>query len=149
MMAALVRWTPFRDLMNIQEEMNRLFEDFFHRPAQAGNGGTWAPVMDISESDSTITVKMDLPGVTKDDVNIQIVGDTLQVKGEKRQEKDVREENYHRIERTYGSFFRSVELPTRVVAEKITAKFKDGVLTIELPKAEEVKPHAIEIKTEE
>lgn len=148
-MAALVRWTPFRDLMNIQEEMNRLFEDFFHRPSQAGNGGTWAPVMDISESDSTITVKMDLPGVTKDDVNIQIVGDTLQVKGEKRQEKDVREENYHRIERTYGSFFRSVELPTRVVAEKITAKFKDGVLTIELPKAEEVKPHAIEIKTEE
>ncbi len=148
-MAALVRWTPFRDLLNIQDEMNRLFEDFFRRPAQVGNGGTWAPVMDVSESDDKITVKMDLPGVTKEDVNIQIVGDTLQVKGEKKQEKEITEENYHGIERTYGSFFRSVELPTRVMAEKITAKFKDGVLTIELPKAEEVKAHAIEIKTEE
>jgi len=147
-MAALVRWTPFRDLMNIQDEMNRLFEDFFRRPAQAGAGGVWAPVMDVSESDDKITVKMDLPGVSKDDVNISIVGNSLQVKGEKKQEKEVKEENYHRIERTYGSFYRSVELPTRVVAENIIAKFKDGVLTIELPKAEEVKPHAIEIKTE-
>lgn len=148
-MAALVRWTPFRDLLSIQDEMNRLFEGFFHRPTQAGNGGTWAPVMDVSESDDKLTVKMDLPGVSKEDVSIQIVGDTLQVKGEKKQEKEVKDENYHRIERTYGSFYRSVELPTRVVAEKITAKFKDGVLTIELPKDEEVKPHAIEIKSEE
>lgn len=148
-MAALVRWTPFRDLMNIQDEMNRLFEDFFRRPAQSGEMGTWTPVMDVSETNDKITVKMDLPGVTKEDVNISIIGDTLQVKGEKKQEKEVKEENYHRIERTYGSFFRSVELPSRVVAEKITAKFKDGVLTIELPKADEVKPHAIEIKTED
>lgn len=148
-MAALVRWTPFRDLMSIQDEMNRLFEDFFRRPAQAGDGGTWTPVMDVSEADDKLTVRMDLPGVAKEDVNIQIIGDTLQVKGEKKQEKEVKEENYHRIERTYGSFYRSVELPTRVVAEKIVARFKDGVLTIELPKAEEVKPHAIEIKAEE
>jgi HSP20 family protein len=148
-MAALVRWTPFRDLMSIQDEMNRLFEDFFHRPAQAGEVGAWAPVMDVSESDDKLTVRMDLPGVSKEDVSIQIVGNSLQVKGEKKQEKEVKEENYHRIERTYGSFYRSVELPTRVVAENITARFKDGVLTIELPKAEEVKPHAIEIKSEE
>jgi HSP20 family protein len=148
-MAALVRWTPFRDLMSIQDEMNRLFEDFFRRPSAGATGGTWLPVMDVSESADKITVRMDLPGVTKEDVNIAIIGNTLQVKGEKKQEKEVKEENYHRIERTYGSFFRSVELPSRVVADKITAKFKDGVLTIELPKAEEAKPHAIEIKTEE
>lgn len=145
---ALVRWTPFRDLISIQDEMNRMFEDFVRRPVVESGQGVWLPVMDISETEDRITVRLDLPGVEKEDVTISITGDILCVKGEKKQEKEVQGENFHRIERTYGSFYRSIELPNRVSADKVVARFKNGVLTIELPKAEEVKPKAIEIKTE-
>ena len=145
---ALVRWTPFRDLVAIQDEMNRLFEDFVRRSTRESDRGAWLPVMDISESEDKITVHMDLPGVKKEDVKISITGNQLCISGERKQEREVEGENYHRIERSYGSFYRCVELPNRIDSNNVIAKVKDGVLTIELPKAEEVKPKAIEVKTE-
>jgi HSP20 family protein len=146
---AIVRWSPFRDLVGIQQEVNRLFDDLMTRRAEAGaEGAVWIPAVDVAETEDAINVKVEAPGVKKDDIKISVTNNVLTVRGEKKMEKETSEENYHRIERVYGSFVRSLELPTVVQANKVKASFKDGVLSIVLPKSEEVKPKEIAIEGE-
>jgi HSP20 family protein len=147
---AITRWRPFRDLVSIQDEMNRLFEDFFgHTPVRAGwTEGVWNPSVDVSEDKDNVVIKAEMPGMTKDDVKISVQDNVLTLKGEKKQEKEEKEKNYHRIERSYGSFCRSFQLPTTVKTDKIKANYKDGVLSVTLPKTEEVKPKEIPISIE-
>jgi HSP20 family protein len=144
---AIVRWSPFRDLMGIQQEVNRLFDDLITRRAETGaEGAVWIPAVDVSENDEAIKVKVEAPGVSKDDFKISVQNNVLTVRGEKRMEKETKEENYHRVERVYGSFFRAIELPSAVKADKVNANYKDGVLTISLPKSEEAKPKEIPVE---
>jgi HSP20 family protein len=145
---AIVRWSPFRDILAIQNEMNRIFDDLMTRRHEEGDvdGGVWTPFLDISETEEEIVVKAEIPGVAKDDIKLSITDNVLVLKGEKKMSREVEEENYHRIERVYGSFYRSVELPSRVKAEGVEAKFENGVLEVRIPKAEEAKIKEIEIK---
>ncbi len=147
-MANLVRWEPFSDLVTLREAMDRLFEESIVHPrsgwlAPAGEG---ALAVDMYETDDAIVVKSAIPGIKAQDLDISVVGDTLTIKGETKSEQEVKEENYIRRERSYGSFCRSLPLPLPVVAEKAEAEFEDGILTLTLPKAEEVKPKAIKVK---
>jgi HSP20 family protein len=147
-MAHLVRWEPFRDLISLREAMDRLFEESFIRP----RAGWLAPLgaeglaVDMYETDQDVVIKSSVPGVKADDIDITITGDTLTIKGETKTEEKVEKANYIRQERRYGAFSRSVTLPTSIVAEKAKAEFENGVLTLTLPKAEEVKPKAIKVK---
>jgi len=146
-----IRWDPFRDLLSLQERMNKLFEDSLVRStSQLGDAseGAWTPVVDILEKDDAILLKAELPGVRLEDVDLQIKDDVLILKGERQFEKETRKENYHRIERSYGTFSRSFTLPGIVDQTGISAKLKDGILEVKLPKARsmESKPIPIEIK---
>ena len=147
---AITRWRPFRDLISIQDEMNRLFDDFFgYRPVRVEwTERVWSPRVDVSENKDNVIIKTEMPGMEKEDVKISIQDNVLTLKGEKRQEKEEKDKNYHRIERSYGSFCRSFQLPTSVKTDKIKANYKDGVLNISLPKTEEVKPKEIPISIE-
>ena len=144
---AITRWRPFRDVVSVQDEMNRLFEDIFgHRPARVhSTNGDWNPSVDVTENKDSLVVKAEMPGMNKDDVKISVQDNVLTLKGEKKQEKEEKEADHHRIERSYGSFCRSFQLPTTVSTDKIKANYKDGVLSITLPKTEEVKPKEIPI----
>jgi HSP20 family protein len=147
-MANLVRWEPFRDLISLREAMDRLFEESFIRP----RAGWLAPLsaealaVDMYETDQDVIVKSSVPGVKAEDIDITITGDTLTIKGETKAEEKVEKANYFRQERRYGAFSRSVTLPTTIVAEQAKAEFDNGVLTLTLPKAEEVKPKSIKVK---
>jgi HSP20 family protein len=145
---AVVKWDPFRDLISIQDRMNKLFEQTLSRSrAEEGIAATtWTPAVDIYETPETIVMKAELPGLTRDDLDIQIRDNTLTLRGERRFAKDVQEENYLRIERAYGSFQRSFTLPTSIQQENVRAVFKDGVLELTLPKAEGAKPKKIAIE---
>jgi HSP20 family protein len=152
----LTRWSPTRelapfssDLWNMQREINRLFDNVFRGGTQ--DDGTlfptlWTPAVDIMESDDQYRVKVELPGVSKDDVKITLESNILTIRGEKRQEQETKENSYHRVERAYGTFQRSFTLPSTVKSDKIDASYKDGVLIINLPKAEEAKPKSIEVR---
>lgn len=149
---ALVRWSPIRDLANeifdLQREINRMFDRFFRGFGEEEEVrlATWSPRVDISETDDEYIVRAEVPGVSKDDIKITVKDNLVTIKGEKKQEKETKNENFHRIERIYGSFSRTFTLPGAVKVDKVEAKFKDGVLTIKLPKVEEEKPKEIEIK---
>jgi HSP20 family protein len=144
---AVVKWDPLRDLLSIQDRMNRLFEQTLSRSRteEGISASTWAPAVDIYETPETIVMKADLPGLTREDIEIEIRDNTLTIKGERRFAKDVQQENYLRVERAYGPFERSFTLPTGVRQEEIRASFRDGVLELLLPKAEEAKPKKIAI----
>jgi len=144
---AVVKWDPLRDLLSIHDRMNRLFEQtLYHSRTEGGiSASTWAPAVDIYETPETIVMKADLPGLTREDIEIEIHDNTLTIKGERRFAKDVQQENYLRVERAYGPFERSFTLPTGVRQEEIRASFRDGVLELLLPKAEEAKPKKIAI----
>ncbi|MCB0268172.1 MAG: Hsp20/alpha crystallin family protein [Calditrichaeota bacterium] len=148
----LERWIPARDLFRAHDEMGRLIDQFFSNDVMGGSAwdasSDWLPGMDVQEDENQFTVYLELPGLTKKDVNITFTNNTLSIKGEKKRESEEKKANYHRVERNYGKFKRSVTMPTRIQDGKIDARFKDGVLTITLPKAEEVKPKAIEVKVE-
>jgi HSP20 family protein len=147
-MANIVRWEPFRDLISLREAMDRLFEESFIRP----RAGWLAPlgadslVVDVYETDQDVVVKSSVPGVKPEDIDITITGDTLTIKGETKTEEKIEKANYIRQERRYGVFSRSLTLPTTVVAEQAKAEFENGVLTLTLPKTEEVKPKTIKVK---
>jgi HSP20 family protein len=147
---AIVRWRPFRDMMSIQDEMNKLFDDFLGRPLMRTewSEGVWNPSVDISETKDNVIIKAEIPGLSKEDVKISMQDNMLTLTGEKKQEKEEKEANYHRVERSYGAFSRSFALPTSVKSDKIKATYKDGVLFITLPKTEEVKPKEIPISIE-
>ncbi len=147
----IMRWRPTRDLLNIREDMNRLFDSFFSELPEQRRGlleGEWAPSIDVAETDDEIVVTVELPGVKQDDVDITVTDDILILKGEKKEEKEIKKENYHRVERSYGSFQRSINLPTGVQADKAKATYNNGVLYVTIPKAEEAKPKQIKINVE-
>ncbi len=161
---AIVRWSPARDLARwssfedfpremrrMWREMDRMFDNFFRgsESEEAEHPLTrWSPDVDIHETEDSFVVKAELPGLTKDDVKITLRDDVLTIRGEKKQEKETKKENYHRIERNYGAFHRSFTLPTSVRSDKIEATYEDGVLTLTLPKVEEAEPKEIEVKVQ-
>jgi HSP20 family protein len=149
---AIVRWEPFRDLVSLQERMNRLFDESFRsRGASAGQeddwalGGSWAPPVDIFEETGNIVLKAELPGIDAKNVDVRVENNVLTLRGERKFDQEVKKENYHRVERSYGSFSRSFTLPNVVDTENIKAEYKDGVLRVVLPKREEAKPKQIAI----
>lgn len=144
---AIVRWEPFRDVMTAQREFDRLFKEGFTPFVGEGelSTRTWAPPVDIYETENDIVLKAELPGVDPKDVEVKVEDNTLYLKGERKFEKEVKNESYHRVERSYGSFARSFSLPNSISAEKVKAEFKDGLLTLTLPKREEAKPRTIKI----
>lgn len=144
---AIVRWEPFRDLVSSQREFDRLFKEAFNPFFGESDLSTrtWAPPVDIYENENDIVLKAELPGVDPKDVEVRVEDNTLYLKGERKFEKEVKEESYHRVERSYGSFARSFSLPSSINAEKVKAEYKDGLLTLTLPKREEAKPKTIKI----
>lgn len=148
---ALVRWDPFRDIITLRERMDKMFEDSlarFRMPEEAGMPTFWSPSVDIYETDENIVLKAELPGVDKKEVSVEVKDSILVLKGERKREKEVKEENYHRVERSFGTFMRSFSLPVSVKQDQVKAKFKDGVLEVTLPKSEEVKPKQVKVEVE-
>jgi HSP20 family protein len=146
----IVRWEPLRELSSLQSEMNRLFNTVFDQPGAGGggNGGTlrrWVPAMDLVESDDHFILRADLPGLSEDDVKIELEDNTLTLSGERKTEHERNEEGYYRIERAFGSFSRSLTLPRGIDPESVQASFDRGVLEVRIPKPEERKPRRIEI----
>ena len=140
-------WRPLREL----EEIERNFGDFFGRPAvwrripMLAMG--WSPAVEVFEKEDKYIVKAELPGVKEEDMDVSVEGETLTIKGEKKSESEIKEDDYYRCERSYGSFYRSIALPATVDAKKIEASFEDGVLEVIIPKAAEVKPKKITVST--
>jgi HSP20 family protein len=146
----LTTWRPFRELDKMRSEMDRLWDAFFEgRPRKnMMEGEEWLPSVDVSETKNDLVVKAELPGMDPKDIDISLSDGLLTIKGEKKQEKEEKEENYHFIERSYGSFTRSVQLPKEVKHEKISASYRNGVLKVVLPKSEEAKTKEVKIKVE-
>jgi HSP20 family protein len=146
---ALVRWEPVRELSSLQNDMNRLFNTFFDTPT-GGNGGSaprrWMPAMDLVETDDHFVLKADLPGLSEDDVHIDVEDNILTVSGERKAEHEDKREGYVRVERSYGSFRRSLTLPEGVEPEAVSASFDRGVLEVRIPKPEERKPRRVAIQ---
>ena len=146
---ALIRWEPAAELNTIQTEMNRLFNTFFDQSAGAGRGGVptrrWIPAMDLVESADHYILRADLPGLSDDDVNIQLEDNVLTISGERNAQHEQREEGYYRVERAFGSFARSLTLPDGVDPDGVQAHFDRGVLEIRIPKPEQKKPRQVQI----
>ena len=151
---ALVKWNPSRELLSIEREFNKMFNSLSNRFG-FGNGddvdkeyenAVWSPSSDIYEDKENYVLTLDLPGINKDNVKISYVDGQLNISGERKNEKESKDGTYHRVERSYGKYFRSFSLPKEIKDDKIDAEFKDGQLTITVPKAEEVKPKEIDIK---
>ena len=148
MARGIVRWTPGQDLL--RHRFNRLFDEALGDTYARDEGEdvasrSWTPAVDIAETADGLTLYAELPGLTRDEVEITLEDNVLAIKGERRFERDEAKENYHRIERAYGAFQRSFHLPANVQTDKVRATFKGGVLRIDVPKAEEAKPRKIEI----
>jgi HSP20 family protein len=148
---AIERWQPFSELMSLRQAMDKLFEDSFVRPSRAlaALGEASVPALDIYQTPNEVVVKATLPGLKPEDVRIDITGETLTIKGETKAEQEIKREDYLYQERRYGSFSRSVVLPGGLETDKAEAMMEDGVLTLTIPKAEEVKPQAIKVKAKE
>jgi HSP20 family protein len=142
---ARTEWDPFAELRRLQDEMLQLFDSSL---ARRPFNGVFSPAVDVSEDKDNVIVKADLPGLTKDDVEITLQDNVLTLRGEKKQQTERKEENFYRMERVHGTFSRSFELPVAVNANKVAATFKDGVLHITLPKAEEAKPKQIKVNVQ-
>jgi HSP20 family protein len=147
----IVRWEPLRELSSLQNEVNRLFDTVFDAP-RAGNGGSgyrrWIPAMDLVETDDHFVLRADLPGLKEEDVKIEVEDSTLTVSGERKSEHESNGEGYHRVERSFGSFSRSLTLPKGVDPAAVSANFDRGVLEVRIPKPEERKPRRVEIAVE-
>lgn len=141
---ALVRWQPDREVDSIQSEVNRVFDSFFGN-ASGGRTRRWVPAMDVAETEDHLVLKADLPGLTRDQVEIEIKDGMLTVSGERSAEDDEKSEGFYRIERSFGRFSRSMTLPRGVDAESVDASFTDGVLEVRIPKPAERKPHRVTI----
>ncbi|HZO60504.1 MAG TPA: Hsp20/alpha crystallin family protein [Solirubrobacterales bacterium] len=141
---ALVRWEPMRELNALQGEMNRLFNSFFD---EGGNGAQrrWAPAVDLVEREDSLLLRADLPGLSEDDVQIEVRDNILTISGERKAEHEDKQNGYYRVERSFGRFSRSLQLPSGVEASAIQASFDRGVLEVTIPKPEERKPRRIEI----
>ena len=144
---AVIRWDPFRDLNTLQDRMNRLFEDAGRgmRNEEPASTTIWSPAVDIYETEGEIVVKAELPGMDRKDIQLNLENNVLTIRGDRRFEKETKEDNYQRIERSYGGFSRSFSIPTTVDEDQIRADYKDGVLKVALPKKEQAKPKQIQI----
>lgn len=147
---SILRYDPFRDLKSIQEEMNRLFSSSLSGDIADDQmaRGAWTPSVDIHENKDQVVLEAELPGMNRDDFDLTIENNVLTLRGERRFEKKSEQDNYHRVERAYGSFVRSFTLPQSVLSEGVQAEYKNGVLRVVLPKREEVKARRIEIAGE-
>ncbi len=143
-MTNLIRWEPMREVMTLREAMDHLFDDAFTRPV--GMAGSSLPAIDLYQTSDAVVIKAALPGFKPDDVQISVTSDVLTLRGEFKQENEQNDTVYHLRERRHASFERSLTLPTSVQTDKARADFENGVLTIQLPKSEEVKPKSISIK---
>jgi HSP20 family protein len=146
---AIVRFDPFRELTTMQDRINRIFGDIYHRSVDDDvmSRGDWMPPVDIFQNGSQeLVIKAELPGLKKEDIDVRVENNTLTLRGERKREQTVKDEQFHRVERTYGAFSRSFSLPSTIDTEKVNADFTDGVLTITMPLREEAKPRQIEVK---
>ncbi len=151
----LTVWKPFKEVVpfdfeQTRREMDRLRDSFFERRARrrADEEGEWLPSLDVAETKNDIVVKAEVPGMNPEDIDISLSNGVLTIKGEKKQEREEKEENYHLVERSYGSFTRSIQLPGEVRNDKINASYRNGVLKVTLPKSEEAKKKEIKIKVQ-
>jgi len=144
-MRTIARWEPFRGVTTLQEQINRLFSDAFERTGEQSNLSAWAPAVDIYETEQELVVKADLPDVDPKDLDIRVENNLLTIRGERKFEKKVNEENYLRVERSFGSFARSFTLANTVNPDAIRAEYQNGVLVLAIPKREEAKPKQIKV----
>jgi len=147
----IVRWDPFREFAQLQDRLNRVFADAYGRTSHGGDeglmtSGSWVPPVDIYDNGNhELVMKAELPDMTREDIDITVDNNTLTIRGEKKVSDEVREEQFHRIERRYGTFSRSFSLPQTVDTGKVAAEYKNGVLTVRLPLREEAKPRQIKV----
>jgi HSP20 family protein len=147
-MAMLTRWDPFRELSTIQDRMNRLFQDAYSPNREEGlSTAAFAPAADVYEDENHVTLKLEVPGIDEKDLDIRVENNTLIIKGERKFEKDEKEENFRRVERQYGSFVRSFTLPSTMDSDNINASYDKGVLSITIPKRAEAKPKQIQVSS--
>jgi HSP20 family protein len=148
-MNSLIRWDPFREMMTLRSNMNRLFDDAFSNlPAERTNGGgAYSIALDVAEDEDNYVVKASVPGIPADNIDVTVSDNVLTIKGEIEDEREKEERNYHLRERRYGMFSRTISLPSNVEADEIDASYDNGVLTLQIPKAEVVKPRKITVKT--
>ena len=154
---AVTPWRPFMDLTRWERDMDRMMDDFFGRRVRPWWPDRWfrsddleirGPAIDLFEEKDEIVVKAELPGMAKENIEVNLTDHTLTIKGEKKKEEEIKEENYFRAERAYGSFLRTLELPADVHADKVKASFKNGILEVRLPKTEEAKTKEVKVKVE-
>jgi HSP20 family protein len=148
MRTTLTRFEPFHGGFPLQDQINRLLSEAFERSSEEGSLTTWAPAVDIYETEHELVVKADLPDIKPEELDIRVENNILSIRGERKFEKKVNENNYLRVERSYGSFTRSFSLANTVNAEAIKADYKNGVLTLNIPKREEAKPKQIKVNVE-
>jgi len=146
---SLVRWDPFRDLESLQEDVNRLFQESMARPRrEAPAARVWAPPVDVVEDDDKIVVKAELPGMKREDIDIELSGEQLTIRGERKFESEEKKDNYVRIERAYGQFQRTFTIGVPVKSDQVKAAYKDGLLEVTIPKSEEIKPKKVDVTVE-
>ena len=146
---AMTRFDPFRDLAVLQDRMNRMFNDSYGGRSQEDhmlNRGTWTPAVDIYEAEGELVLKAELPDMRREDVDVTVENNTLTIRGERKLNDEIKQENFHRVERAYGNFVRTFSLPTTVDPGRIGAEYKNGVLTVKLPFREEAKPRTINVE---
>jgi len=146
---AIVRWDPFREMATMQDRINRIFGEVYSRRPEDDvmSRGEWLPPDDIYENDKQeIVIKAEMPGLKREDIDLRVENNTLTLRGERKRESEVKEDHYHRVERAYGMFSRSFSLPSTVDAGKVSADYKDGVLTVVLPTREEARPRQIQVQ---
>jgi HSP20 family protein len=150
-MTGIVRWEPFKEMMTLQERMNRMFEEVWGRGRRSDEdfiSASWVPAVDVRETRDALEIAAEVPGIDPKEVDVSIEGGVLTLKGSRRFEKATEGETYHRVERAYGAFERSFTLPTNIDTEKINAVYRNGVLFLTIPKREEAKPRSISVKVE-
>jgi HSP20 family protein len=146
---AITRFDPFRDLAVLQDRMNRMFNDTYGARSQEDHmlsRGTWVPPVDIYEVDGELVLKAELPDMKREDVDVTVENSTLTIRGERKLDNEIKQENFHRVERAYGSFVRTFSLPPTVDSGRIDAEYKNGVLTVKLPMREEAKARQIDVR---
>jgi HSP20 family protein len=153
-MSSVVRFDPFRELDRLQNEVNRLFEGYNGSPSETRSGSSamtpfagrmWSPSVDVAENENEIVLHAELPGLKQEDIDIELTGDTLTLRGERKFENEDRRDNFVRVERSYGRFQRSFTLGVPVQGDKVTASYRDGILEVHLPKSEETKPRKVQV----
>ena len=144
-MNSITRWDPFRGLSTLQDEVNRLFDSTFKANSGSSTLTAWAPAVDIYETEDAVVVKADLPDLNEKDIDVRVENNMLTIRGERKFDQTVKEDNFLRVERSYGAFSRSFSLPNTVDTEKIQASYKNGVLKVELPKRAESKPRQVKV----